>query len=160
MRYSTALAMVSLLFSGCMNHADISPSQNPSLEAVSPSATAGSSGGIMQQSLDNWLKEEWAPLTQSAPATTTTTQSDGTVVTTKTEASRVVTTSTAPDGKVTTTSVPVTQEPKDDTPFTLQKYADKWKLYHENKAKMNEGKPKEVSNIEKLEQMPIIGKKP
>ena len=45
-----------------------------------------------------------------------------------------------------------------EEPFTLQSYADKWKAYHENKEKMNEGKPKEASYIETLQNMPVIGK--
>ena len=40
----------------------------------------------------------------------------------------------------------------------LQKYVDKWKVYHDNKEKIDASKPKEISNIEKLESMPVIGK--
>lgn len=92
----------------------------------------------MQRSLDGWLKEEWSPMTKTAPVTTTTTMPDGKVVT---ETKMV--------------SVP---EPVDNEPFTLQKYADKWKVYHENKAKMMEGKPKEPSNIDLVNSLPVIGK--
>ena len=42
--------------------------------------------------------------------------------------------------------------------FTLQKYADKWKVYQENKEKMNAGKPKDPSHIDMLNRMPLIGK--
>jgi PBP1b-binding outer membrane lipoprotein LpoB len=150
-----------LIFSGCAaNTMGVTPSQNNTLQAVSPSGTAASSGGAMQHSLDGWLKEEWTPMTDSAPVVKTTTSPDGTVIQTKTEATKVITTTTAPDGKVVTTTaaVAVLAEPIDETPFTLQKYADKWKVYHENKAKMNEGKPKEASNIEKIQSMPVIGK--
>lgn len=158
MRFSTALTLTTLAFAGCANQAGVTPSQNSSLGAVSPSATATTEGGAMQHSLDLWLKEEWKPLTESAPAVTTTTKPDGTVITTKTEAAQVVTTTTAPDGTAVTTTAPVPVEPEDTAPFTLQEYADKWKVYNENKVKMNEGKPKEVSHIEKIESMPIIGK--
>jgi len=47
---------------------------------------------------------------------------------------------------------------EDNSSFGLQKYVDKWKMYHENKDKMNEGKAKEASNIENLEKLPVIGK--
>lgn len=148
-----------LLLSGCVaNRVGVTPSQNNSLQAVSPSKTAASEGGIMQHSLDSWLKEEWKPITNSAPTVTTKTTPDGTVVTTKTEATQVVTTATAPDGKVVTTVAPIASEPENEEPFTLQKYADKWKVYHEQKAKMNEGKPKEPSHIESMQNMPAIGK--
>lgn len=41
-----------------------SPSQNPQLNTVSPSATATSEGGTMQNSLDTWTKEEWTPIVE------------------------------------------------------------------------------------------------
>lgn len=142
-----------LVLSGCANREGVAPSQNQSLNTVSPSTTATSEGGAMQRSLDAWLKEEWTPLT--APTITKTTAPDGTVVTTTTDAKQVTTTTTAPNGTVVTTTAPV---PEDNTPFTLQKYADKWKVYHENKAKMNEGKPKEASHVEIMSTLPVVGK--
>ena len=131
-------AASTLLLVGCANREGMAPSQNPSLHAVSPSTTATSEGGSMQRSLDSWLKEDWAPMTKTAPVTTTTTMPDGKVVTE-------------------TKMVPV-PEPVDNEPFTLQKYADKWKVYHENKAKMMEGKPKEPSNVDLVNSLPVIGK--
>lgn len=127
-----------LMLVGCANREGVAPSQNSSLNAVSPSPTAESEGGVMQRSLDAWLKEEWTPMTKIVPVETKTTAPDGTVVTT-------------------TTMVEV-PEPKDNEPFTLQKYADKWKVYHENQARMNAGKPKEASHLEMLNRMPLIGK--
>ncbi len=147
------------LISGCAaNRMGVTPSQNTTLQAVSPSVTAVSQGGVMQHSLDSWLKEEWSPMTKSTPVITTKTTTDGSVVVTKTEETQVITTTTAPDGKVVTTTAKITQEPEDTTPFTLQKYADKWKIYNENKAKLNEGKPKEPSHLESMQNMPAIGK--
>lgn len=127
-----------LLLVGCANKEGVPPSQNNSLNSVSPSTTAASEGGAMQRSLDVWLKEDWAPMTKTAPVTTTTTM---------------------PDGKVITeTKIVEVPEPADNEPFTLQKYADKWKIYHENKAKMMEGKPKEPSNVDVINSLPVIGK--
>lgn len=130
---SSLLLFSSLFFvTGCSNTATVAPSQNSSLQAISPSTTAVAQGGAMQRSLDTWLKEEWTPM--SEPATQ----------------------ATAPDSNTTTTTV-VTQK-VDEAPFTLQQYADKWKVYHENKEKMNANKPKEPSNVEKLDKLPVIGK--
>ncbi len=127
-----------LLLVGCANRQGVTPSQNTSLLTVSPSTPAASEGGVMQRALDAWLKEEWTPLTQPQQVTTTTTMPDGKVVT-----------------ETKTVEVP---EAVDNEPFTLQKYADKWKVYQENKERMNAGKPKEPSLVEALDRMPIIGK--
>ncbi len=136
--YLISVALSALILSGCANREGVAPSQNSSLHAVSPSTTAASEGGAMQRSLDGWLKEEWSPLTKTATVTTTT---------------------TAPDGKVITeTKIVEVPEPADNEPFKLQKYADKWKVYHENKEKMNEGKPKEASNVDLMNSLPVIGK--
>ncbi|MDD2780806.1 hypothetical protein [Sulfuricurvum sp.] len=136
--YLLTAAMSALLLSGCANREGVAPSQNASLHAVSPSTTATSEAGSMQRSLDGWLKEEWTPMTKTATVTTTTTM---------------------PDGKVITeTKMVEVPEPVDTEPFTLQKYADKWKVYHENKAKMMEGKPKEPSNVDLVNSLPVIGK--
>lgn len=136
--YLLTAAMSALLLSGCANREGVAPSQNASLHAISPSTTATSEGGSMQRSLDGWLKEEWTPMTKTATVTTTTTM---------------------PDGKVITeTKMVEVPEPVDTEPFTLQKYADKWKVYHENKAKMMEGKPKEPSNVDLVNSLPVIGK--
>jgi hypothetical protein len=177
--YST---LSTLILSGCaQNSVGVTPSQNNNLQAVSPSVTATSKGGMMQHSLDSWLKEEWSPMTDTAPTVNTTTSPDGTVVQTKTEIIPSITTTTAPDGKtvqmktektqvVTTTTAPTGEvvtttavvktvdEPVDEAPFTLQKYVDKWKVYQENKEKMDEGKPKKPSEVEKLQSLPVIGK--
>lgn len=163
-----------LLLSGCgTNKMGVAPSHNTSLLAVSPGDAT--KGGAMQRSLDSWLKEEWSPMTASEPVVKTTTATDGTVTQIKTEvipsatatadgkianmtSTQVTTTTiTAPDGKVTTTTTTVA-EPVDETPFTLQKYADMWKAYNDKKAKMNEGKPKEPSHLDTMKNMPVIGK--
>ncbi len=132
--FSLAFVSSLILITGCANHEGVAPSQNSSLQTISPSTTAVAEGGSMQRSLDTWLKEEWAPITQSKPMTTTRT----------------------PDGKITTTAKTI--EGDDKASFTLQKYVDKWKVYNENKEKMNAGKPEEISNAQKLQSMPVIGK--
>lgn len=145
MRHTISLTLALFAFGGCANHAGVTPSQNPTLNALSPSTTAVSEGGVMQHNLDGWLKEEWTPLTtpnaqkSSAPST----GNDGVV--------RV-------NDRETVQQTALTEGAEDNSSFGLQKYVDKWKMYHENKDKMNEGKPKEASNIENLEKLPVIGK--
>lgn len=131
-------AVSTLLLVGCANREGVTPSQNASLHSVSPNTPATSEGGAMQRALDSWLKEEWTPLTKTSQVTTTT---------------------TTPDGKVLTETKTV-EVPKTDAneTFTLQKYVDKWKVYQENKEKMNEGKPKDPSHIDMMNRMPLIGK--
>ncbi len=179
MRHSFSLALALLILGGCaQNHMGVTPSQNQTLNSFAPSSTTTSKGGAMQRSLDSWLKEEWNPIMASEPTENTKKQSDGTVVTTKTEptkmslstqtsdgktiekvtnATQITTTTKAPDGTVTTKTEIVPLD-EDNTPFTLQKYVDKWKVYNEKKAKMNEGKEKEPANWEKLNKLPGIGK--
>jgi len=131
-------AVSTLLIVGCANHEAVAPSQNASLRTVSPNTPSASEGGAMQRALDAWLKEEWSPLTKTSEVTTTT---------------------TTPDGKV-ITETKMMEVPNTDIneTFTLQKYADKWKVYQENKEKMNAGKPKDPSHIDMLNRMPLIGK--
>ncbi|HEX5329975.1 hypothetical protein [Sulfuricurvum sp.] len=179
MRHTLSLSLTLLLLGGCAaNRMGVTPSQNTNLQAISPSGTASSEGGAMQRSLDRWLKEEWNPLMASQATENTKQQSDGTVVTTKTEptkmsvttqtadgktlekttsATQITTTTKAPDGSVTTKTEVVPLD-EDNTPFTLQKYVDKWKDYLGKKEKMNEGQPKEPANWEKLQKLPGIGK--
>jgi hypothetical protein len=179
MRHSLSLSIALVILSGCAaNNMGVTPSQNTNLQAISPSTTAAREGGVMQRSLDNWLKEEWNPLMATESTEKVKQQNDGTVVTTKTEptkmsvstqtsdgkmvqkmtnATQITTTTKAPDGTVTTTTEIVPLD-EDNTPFTLQKYVDKWNSYLKKKEKMNEGKPKEPSHIDIINSLPIIGK--
>jgi hypothetical protein len=176
-RSSLLLASTLSLFllNGCANREGVPPSQNKSLDAISPTIYET---GAMQRSLDTWLKEDWNPIMASEPTTNTTTQTDGTVITTKTEptkttitvqtsegnivqkttnATQIITTTKAPDGTVTTKTEIVALD-EDNEPFTLQKYADRWKAYLEVKEKMSAGQPKVPSHLEKVNALPVIGK--
>lgn len=133
MHIPLSFILFSLLLAGCATNAAISPSQNPSLQAVSPNTSSASAGGAMQHSLDSWLKDEWIPQT--------TEKNGGTV--------------TNAEGAAVSSATAVTKE---EAPFTLQSYTDKWKVYHENQAKMKEGKPKEASHIDAVNALPVIGK--
>lgn len=134
MRLSLSIIIAASVLSGCAASATVSPSQNPSLQAVSPNTAAASEGGAMQRSLDAWFKDEWTPLT--TPKT----------VQTKEDTTKSV--------EVASTA----SKAEDEKPFTLQSFADKWKVYHENEAKMKEGKPKEASHIDAVNALPVIGK--
>lgn len=135
MRLSLSIIIAAFVLAGCAANATIPPSQNSSLQAVSPNTAAASEGGAMQRSLDAWLKEKWTPLT--APKA---------VQQSKENTSKSV--------EVASTA----SKAEDEKPFTLQNFADKWKVYHENEAKMNEGKPKEASHIDAVNALPVIGK--
>lgn len=139
MRHSLTLSIALLLFGGCAaNTTGVTPSQNKNLNVVSPNSTVENEDGAMQRALDRWLKEEWTPLT---------------------EGEKVTTTKTMPDGKVVVEekTIEVSKADTNET-FTLQKFVDKWKVYQENKEKMNAGKPKDPSHIDMLNRMPLIGK--
>lgn len=137
MRLSLSLLLATLFFVGCATNTTVPPSQNPSLQAVSPNTAAASKGGAMQSSLDSWLKEDWIPNSTTGVSTAPASLSKGN-----------------PAATTSTDTVVVS----DEKPFTLQGYADKWKAYHENKEKMNEGKPKEASHIDAVNALPVIGK--
>lgn len=137
MRLQLSLLISSLLLVGCATNATVSPSQNSSLQAVSPNPAATSQGGAMQRSLDTWLKEDWIPNTTAGASATSSSTPE---------------VSSAASASADTTVV------RDEKPFKLQDYADKWKVYHENKEKMNEGKPKEASHIDAVNALPVIGK--
>lgn len=174
----TVLAASAIIFGGCANQNGVSPSQNDSLNAISKSSASSGEPGMMQRSLDNWLKSEWNPLMATEPTSTSKTASDGTVITTKTEptiitvktqtpdgttvsktanATQITTTKKAPDGTLTSTTEVVPLD-DDNTPFTLQKYVDKWNSYLAKKEKMDEGKPKEPSHIDMMKTLPVVGK--
>lgn len=91
----------------------------------------------MQESLNAWLKEDWIPNTTTNAAQTPKTTSNGSAPAAASIDPTVIT---------------------DEKPFTLQSYADKWKVYHENKEKINAGKPKEASHIDAVNALPVIGK--
>jgi hypothetical protein len=139
MHHSLTLSIALLLFGGCAaNTTGVTPSQNTKLQAVSQNSAEVGEDGAMQRALDRWLKEEWTPLTQGE---------------------KVTTTKTMPDGKV-VVEEKIVEVPKTDTneTFKLQNFVDKWKVYQENKEKMNAGKPKDPSHIDMLNRMPLIGK--
>jgi len=139
-RILALLSSTLLIFAGCSNHSNIAPSQNSALQSVSPSATSVSEGGKMQHALDNWLKNEWIPLTLSDTVADT----------------AIASTRETPNPSPSLKSEESAS--KDEGSFTLQHYADKWERYHENQKKLEEKKVQETSHIDLVTHMPIIGK--
>lgn len=140
MRFFILISSTLFLFVGCSGHAAVSPSQNSSLQSISPSTTSVSEGGKMQHALDNWLKNEWTPLTDSDTVKNTAIDSTSETV------------QSSPPLK--------TEESASDeeSSFTLQHYVDKWERYHENQKKSQAGKEQEPSHIDVVKHMPVIGK--
>ncbi len=50
-----------LTFSACSQKTSVAPSQNKALNSVTNSTAQKESNGVMQKSLDKWLKDEWTP---------------------------------------------------------------------------------------------------
>lgn len=94
----------------------------------------------MQHALDNWLQNEWTPLTSSGTDADT-----GTAATPET---------LNPSASLKSEESVSNEESR----FTLQHYVEKWERYNENKKKLKEGQKEEPSHIDVVQQMPIIGK--
>ena len=63
------IAVSLLLLTGCSIRSDMgSPSSNKNLDAVSPSSVDKEKAGYLQQSYDEWEKEDWEPNTKDTPA--------------------------------------------------------------------------------------------
>ncbi len=61
-KYSISLSF--LLCTACSTSGEVSPSQNSALNSISNSS-AKSDKGVIQNMLDNFLKEEWTPTVES-----------------------------------------------------------------------------------------------
>ena len=130
-----AITFISL--TGCSSTGSVAPSQNQSLNQVSPSGKQ-LKAGYMQHSLDNWLKDEWEP----------TVQKDETIRK-KYMKKKVVETSDANLSK----KRAVVYEEDQEKRFTLQEYVDKAEAYQ--KAHPSDY---ENSHAKKMESLPVIGK--
>jgi len=124
-----------ILLNGCATDALVTPSQNGDLNKVSNSNGKAKSG-LMQKSLDNWLKNEWTP----------TVNKDKKV---QNKYMKKV------DIKRKNSSNDTEKKYVEDKErnFRLQEYVDKATAY--SKAHPSDDKD---SNVKKLESMPVIGK--
>ncbi len=133
---TTSLAIsLFILLNGCTTDTPVAPSQNSDLNKISDS-NGKDKPGLMQKSLDSWLKNEWTP----------TVSKDKKV---QMKYLKKV------DSNVTTTdkNSEVKYVEKEDKNFTLQEYVDKSEAYL--KAHPSDDKD---SHVKKLESMPVIGK--
>jgi len=133
---TTLTATALFLLSGCATDAPVAPSQNSDLNKISNSHGT-EKAGLMQKSLDNWLKNEWTP----------------TVNKDKKIQKKYL---KKEEAKATTNTGNDTEEKyveDEERNFTLQEYVDKASVYM--KAHPSDEKD---SNVKKLESMPVIGK--
>ncbi|MBL0708711.1 MAG: hypothetical protein JJW00_06665 [Sulfurimonas sp.] len=59
---TTSILLLSL--SACSSKTATSPSQNEALNSVTNTTAQKEKDGIMQRSMDSWIKDEWTPKTQ------------------------------------------------------------------------------------------------
>ncbi len=130
---SLATSLV-ILLSGCATNAPVAPSQNSDLNKISNSG-GKEKPGLMQKSLDSWLKNEWTP----------TVNKDKKIQ--KKYLKKENTNSSDTNG----TKEKYVEDKERN--FTLQEYVDKASAY----MKAHPSDDKE-SNVQKLENMPVIGK--
>jgi len=126
------------LLSGCASKTQSSPSQNSALNSVSKSSAAKKHEGVMQKSLDSWLKDDWEP----------------TVSKDKEIQKKYMKRQGVKKGESnTTTEEGVTYTESEDGNFTLQELVDKAAAYQR-------AHPSDYnnSNVKKLQSMPVIGK--
>ena len=139
---TTLTATAFILFSGCATDAPVAPSQNSDLNKISNSHGT-EKPGLMQKSLDSWLKNEWTP----------TVNKDKKVQ--KKYMKKVDADSTNSNVNTEETNNNTEEKYVEDRErnFTLQEYVDKASAYM--KAHPSDEKD---SNVKKLKSMPVIGK--
>jgi len=122
----------------------VPPSQNRALNSISPSSTSNDKHNedrYLQKSTNEWLQNEWEPLTESNTSTIKEVNS------------------TAYDlNSSMNVESNQTRSSNDINSTGLQYYVDKAGIYLENKEKRDANKTKTPSHAEKLNTMPGIGK--
>ena len=129
------ITMASLL--GCASGGSVAPSQNESLNKVSPSGK-DTKTGIMQSTMEKWFEEDWDPTVKQDQE-----------IQKKYMKEKHITTHDK-DGNVVEK---VVYEEDKERNFTLQEYVDKAAAYQ--RAHPSDY---EHSNVKKLESLPVIGK--
>jgi hypothetical protein len=122
-----------ILLSGCATDAPVAPSQNSDLNKISNSHGT-EKPGLMQKSLNSWLKNEWTP----------TVNKDKKVQ--KKYLKKV-------DAEETNNDTQEKYVEDKERNFTLQEYVDKASVYMKAHPSVEN-----ASNVKKLESMPVIGK--
>ena len=132
---------------GCASENVTPPSQNNALNSISNSNAAKEKKGIMQESLDSWLQDDWLP----------TIQKDKNIRKKYMKVEKKESPQTqlieSQETNKTKESPATTYVEKTDKAFTLQEYVDKAEAYMKEKPNNYE-----ESNVKKLESLPAIGK--
>ena len=139
---TTLMASLFILLSGCATDEPVAPSQNSDLNKISNS-NGKEKPGLMQKSLDSWLKNEWTP----------TVNKDKKVQKKYLKKVNIKNIDTNADMKETSNATEEKYVENKERNFTLQEYVDKASAYM--KAHPDDDK---ASNVKKLESMPVIGK--
>lgn len=148
-----------LLLAGCSirNDTGAAPSQNPALNAVSPSAKTPKEKGFLQRNYDAWEQEDWVPSTEAKTSENGEISEDLHPVqqTTDETPSAVAQPQPQPDETATEDATASDDFNASET-FKMQYYVDKWGRYLDKK-KQEEANQSAPSNVEKLDAMPAIG---
>ena len=143
-RFHIPLTLAISLFYGCSgnayshindgNSAKVPPSQNSALQSFSPSKTASDDHEqyrVIQKSTNEWIKNEWEPLTEHNNTITKSNKNPDSV-----------------------TQAPALED--SNTTANLQQYVDKAGLFIENKKIRDANKTKAPSHTEKISKLPGI----
>lgn len=121
-----------------------SPSNNSTLQSISPSTTAGDDHEkyrYMQKNTNEWMENEWNPLTESNSSN-----------------EKNSNTSDNNKHKLLESDSNSSLRADENNTYTLQYYVDKASIYIENREKRDANKTKEASHKEMIETLPGIGK--
>ncbi len=117
----------------CAGNETAPPSSNTALESISPDGNDKQKKGYMQRHYDQWVTEEWEPVT----------------------AEKADTDADLPASKTAEGTVKHDRIQKNDTDGTLQKYVDKWSFYLETTQEKEHNRT--PSHVRELETLPAIG---
>jgi len=135
---SNSLLLAFVLSNCSSSSTKLAPSQNSALNSISNSNAGTKKEGVMQKSLDSWLKNDWEPTVSKDKEIQKKYMQEKKETKTKTSA------------KETQKAHFVDKKNKN---FTLQEYVDKASAYM--KAKPNDYNS---SHVKKVESLPVIGK--
>jgi len=147
-----------LLFTGCSirNDTGTTPTENQSLNAVSPSAKNVKEKGFLQRQYDEWEQEDWEPNTRTEADEKNDVQQNVSQQPVKEAALPATALQSKEDNTTVEAGTKASEEINASETFKLQYYLDKWGRYIDNKkqAEANQSVP---SNVERLDTMPGIG---
>ena len=146
---------MAFMMNSCSQVDGANPSQNKTLNMIS--GKKEKKAGLMQNALDNWLKNEWSPTISGTKAPTGNTKVK--IIPNKDGSAKLVEVKTGVVLKEMSKEEVKKQEEvrtkykKEDRNFTLQEYLDKFSVYNST----NTSDTKD-SHTSKINSMPVIGK--